>query len=435
MPFDYQRLKHLVVLMMENRSFDHMLGSLEIEGRDVNGVIAAQGAPANVGPGGAYHSMPLTGHPGVIDRTSRFQDDPPHDVESVATQLAVGGWGWAPRMDGFVEAYVKKHPYASEPTDVLNYYRRDQLEFTYFLADEFAICDRWFCSAPTSTMPNRLYSMCGDSAGQVTSPVTELIDLPSIFDQLKDHEWRIYAKKFGGGFVSMARLLGETRVGPRRGRRKRIREHCRDVQKFVTDAANGDLPRISFIEPTYNWLPGGNDDHPPNPIRAGQRFLAQIYEAVVASRNWGDTVFVITYDEHGGFYDHVPPETIPPQHRSATDSYLGWTTYGPRVPAILISPFAKAAHVAKETFEHCSILKFICEWQGIEPNLISPRVVGARSLAAALDTSLSPQPGEPRRPAIPPKVRAWLNQPLEAFEADPNSVMKAQYDVILSRGE
>jgi len=200
---NFDLIKHLVVVMFENRSFDHMLGSLELEGRPVDGVKGAQGNLDN--DGYLWLPAPLRGHsddaaPQAVNRRSRFEPDVPHEKLAVAAQIDGG------KMTGFVRAFQKANPrvlWRGYPIplphlqDVLGYYTRKDLPVLYFLADQAAVCDRWFCSVPTSTMPNRLYSLCGDSALHDATPVPDYeIKLTSVFDLLPDHEWAIYSARF-----------------------------------------------------------------------------------------------------------------------------------------------------------------------------------------------------------------------------------------------
>ena len=365
------KIRHLIVLMQENRSFDHVLGTRP----GVNGVAgtAAQG--------------PLRG----TSRFSRFVPDPPHDSASVKMQINGGA------MDGFIEAYKNppdgKHEDPANPGDVARFYEPTDLPVTSFLADRFAVCDNWFCSIPTSTLPNRLYSMAGQSGGERETPVDPGVPVTTVFDLLEARgvSWRIYSSGlspllFVGNLGKKLENLGKIKP------RERLRQDCQ----------GGTLPTVSWVEPNWDWLPGANDDHPPAPIEAGQNLIRETYLSVAfdAGAAWNDTVFVVTYDEHGGFYDHVIPPNVPVKQAD------GFETFGPRVPAIIASPYVRPGSVIGANqgvqLDHCSVLKFICEWQGLAPEELSPRVAHQDTQSLRLVLTDTPQALAPLPPDLLP---------------------------------
>ena len=361
------KIKHLVVLMQENRSFDHVLGARP----GVNGVAgtAARG--------------PLRGS----SRFSRFEPGPPHDSAGIKMQINGGA------MDGFIEAYRNppdgKHKDPANPQDVARFYEPNDLPVTSFLADRFAVCDAWFSSIPTSTMPNRLYSMAGHSGGERETPVDLGVPVTTVFDLLeaKGVSWRIYSSG-----LSMLLFVGN--LGKKLDNLGKIKPRDRLKQ----DCLGGTLPTVSWVEPNWDWLPGANDDHPPAPIEAGQNLIRETYLSVAfdAGVAWDDTVFVVTYDEHGGFYDHVSPPQVPVKQDD------GFETLGPRVPAIIASPYVAPGSVigAKQAvqLDHCSVLKFICEWQGLAPGDLSPRVAHQDTQSLRLVLTDTPQARAPLPP-------------------------------------
>jgi phospholipase C len=342
--------------MLENRSFDHVLGSL---GERVDGVT----------PDMVNHD--LAGNPwrvGALElpRSSAFVPGPPHDHDSVHFQIGDG------TMSGFVAAYQKQYPEAGDldPGDVMRQLDRPHQPMTYFLADEFTICNRWFSAVPTDTIPNRLYSLCGE-AGPVksTDANTALAEIPaldSIFEQLDPEHWRLFSGSIPLAFA----------VSP-------IRTIVLDHDRWHTLSEFADLvpklPKLTWIDPTYYWLeaanglprrlahvdskfPIPNDDHPPSQTERGQELVRYVYESLIAQPEvWANTVLIITYDEHGGFFDHVQPPAIAEADRGAD----GFTQRGPRVPALIVSPYAARGAVCGKTFDHCSILKFLCDWLGL----------------------------------------------------------------------
>jgi phospholipase C len=260
---------------------------------------------------------------------------------------------------------------------------------TYFLAEEFTICNRWFSAVPTDTIPNRLYSLAG-TAGRVTSTsasidLAEIPALDSIFEQLDPEHWRLFS-----GSIPLAFAVSPIRtVGLDADRWHTLSEFADFVPK---------LPKLTWIDPTYYWLdvadglprrlahvdakfPIPNDDHPPSQTERGQELLRYVYESLTAHPEvWANTVLIVTYDEHGGFFDHVEPPPIYPEELGPD----GFTHRGPRVPALIVSPYAARGAVCSEPFDHCSILKFLCDWLGLPkwtPRIASERVA---SVAAAL---------------------------------------------------
>jgi phospholipase C len=379
---DIERIEHVVVVMLENRSFDHVLGALALEGREVDGVDTTRFNCdlAN----NRCHVAPMASH-----RTSSFVPGPPHDPVSVTEQTR--------DMEGFVRAYQRRYPDADdlEPGEIMHFLERRHQPMTYFLADHFAICDRWFSAVPTDTIPNRLYSLAGDSGGvKTTAPRLAMLGIPkleSIFEHMKPDDWMVFSGSIPLVFaVSPVRtLIAES-------------QRWHTLSTFHTKV--GKLPKLTWIEPTYYWIKAmwgllrhthtdqifrsPCDDHPPSHTEHGQALLRYIYESLVAHPDvWARTVLVVTYDEHGGFYDHVQP---PPLSYVGDD---GFTHRGPRVPAVIASPFAAAGSRCRADLDHCSTLKFLCEWLGIRPWTERIRAPEIASIAAALtDTARADLP-------------------------------------------
>jgi phospholipase C len=337
-----QKIDHIVVLMMENRSFDHMLGFLKIElGRDdVDGPAPEM---ANTYRGETYHV-----HPAYGTELVKAQD-PCHSHWCVAEQLANNS-------GGFVSNYMKtrRGELVGSPGVVMAYHPSEQLPVYAFLADQFCVCDRWFCSVPGATMPNRCYAVAGGSGGtQDNLKPSRPYNLASFVRHLEHDQWRWYSHDY----VPMLWMIdpeyglsGETI--PSYFDRSDIFGH----RSFLERAADGDLPAVSWIDPNFYDLTfgpaGSNDDHPPSNLRAGQKLVLQLFDAVVRGPGWPKTLLIITYDEHGGFFDHVqPPE--------AADDDPKMRRYGPRVPALVISPWVSQRQVSHTVFDHTSIIKTI----------------------------------------------------------------------------
>jgi phospholipase C len=333
-------IDHVVLVMMENRSFDHFLGWLP----------GADGKQAGL----SYTDTAGVAHP-TFPLAPDFQGcayrDPDHSYEGARVEWNGGA------CDGWLRA-----------NDLwsIGYYRQQDLPFFGRVAPAFTTCDRFFASILGPTFPNRIYSLSGVT--DRTSNLTRRIELPTIFDRLK-------AKKVSAGYYSgnFSFLLLY----------QRHREISHKHATFLRQCRTGKLPSFSYIDPNWTFHDEGpasgnegNDDHPHADIRAGEYFLSQIYNAVTQSPAWPRTLLIVTFDEWGGFYDHVSPP-------AAADVKPELEQRGFRVPCLLISPYARRGRVAHGTYDHTSVLKLL-EWRfGLEP--LSTRDAQAANLAAALD--------------------------------------------------
>jgi phospholipase C len=351
------RVEHIVVLMLENRSFDHMLGYLSLEGGrgEVDGL---QAGFANEHDGRSY----LIHH---LDSTA-IADDPDHSADAVDLQLGGG------RMDGFVASYAKTLERLGVEGDagrVMGYYSAADVPVYDHLAREFAICDRWFSSVPGATWPNRLYAISGHAAGSrddLPLNLPPIYRVPSFVRHLDAHEisWRWYS--FEAGTLRMAD--SHYRLGHRDGfaffSHHKLNWKARleveidiEAPSFLEDAARGTLPSVAWIDPNFsNFNPIGfqpNDDHAPADIRDGQELVLAVYHALATSPLWEKTLLIVFYDEHGGFFDHVPPPKAPDDHPKE------FGRYGVRIPALIVSPWIEPGSVSHTLFDHTSIMKTI----------------------------------------------------------------------------
>jgi phospholipase C len=352
------KVEHVVVLMLENRSFDHMLGYLSLEGDrgDVDGLRAEF---ANQHGGRTYRVHHL-------DSTA-IADDPEHSADAV--DLQVGGG----KMDGFVASFAETLERVgvpdSDPGRVMGYYNADDVPVYDHLAREFAICDRWFSSVPGATWPNRLYAICGRAArsrDDLPPHVPPIYRQPSFVRHLDAHEvsWRWYS------FETATLRLADAHY--RLGHHDRFAffshtnlnwkerlERGIDIEapSFIEDAAHGTLPSVAWIDPNFsNFNPIGfqpNDDHAPADIKDGQELVLAVYHALATGPQWEKTLLIIFYDEHGGFFDHVPPP------EAADDDPGMFGRYGVRVPALIVSPWVEPGSVSHTVFDHTAIIKTI----------------------------------------------------------------------------
>jgi phospholipase C len=365
------KIEHIVVLMLENRSFDHMLGYLSLKrGRgDVDGLT-----PEIID----RFANEYNGHryaPHHLERKALTRpEDPDHSGAAVIEQIGDD------TMLGFVSSFAKKiagKVRDPDPGVVMGYYKADDVYVYDHLAEYFLVCDRWHSSVPGATWPNRLYSICGRADGSRDDrPHREppLYDKPSFVRHLDAHDitWRWYSYDPGTlrcadahylvghhdnfAYVEKTKLSWKTE----------IEEEVvidEESSSFLEDAAAGALPQVAWIDPNFDQInvygSNSNDDHPPSDITDGQELVLLVYHALATSPQWEKTLLLITYDEHGGFFDHV----VPPA--AVDDDEAKFGRYGVRVPAIVVSPYVQPRAVAKDDagasmiFDHTSIIKTI----------------------------------------------------------------------------
>ena len=410
-------IKHVFVLVLENRSFDHMLGFADISGKD-----ALTGLPTHVDDltRGGPHANPdpnagdrrvAASSPAAFSLAQTRADgthapDPAHEFDQVLLQL--GGYSRDgsgaiilpthpdPRGDYpaihnsvFIASYLGLanprgiEPNTTDPESIMRCFAPEQVPVLVALAKEFAVCDRWFSSVPGPTWPNRFFLHAASSGGLDDSPsgfqsaTASLLDgyhfdNGTIYDRLENshYDWKVF---MGDEFPQVFAIRGMTA--------RRLEGHFRRFGEFA--AAVND-PEFStpyvFIEPNYgNVLPttlkdftGGDSQHPLDDITSGERLVKQVYETIRNSPHWNESLLLVTYDEHGGFFDHVPP----PRTASPGDSIVcpennhhgfGFRQLGVRVPAIAISPLIPKNTVDHTTYDHSSLLATVESLFGLEP--------------------------------------------------------------------
>lgn len=360
-----QRIDTVVFLMMENRSFDHYFGALKlVEGRsDVEGLVAGMSNP----------------HPdGGVVEVFRAQEncvaDPPHSWSASHAQWHEGV------NDGFVSEYLARWG-PGTPPEVMGYFDREMLSASYALADRFVLCQRWFCSLMSSTWPNRYYSLAGQNGGVHGNSVPG-VDFPCIFDRLDEAglTWADYYSNAPFACLLPSIALDENRL--------------RGIETFFEHAERGILPNFSVIEPFY----GRNSDHPPEHPLAGQILIAAVYEALARSPQWERSLLVVTYDEHGGWFDHVPPPLAPDERAD-----LGFDQLGFRVPTLVVGPWVKPGHLSDVQFDHTSMLAFLETLWDLDP--LTMRDAAADDMFGLLDEG-SLLSGQPRSAITLPVIEA-----------------------------
>jgi phospholipase C len=357
---------HIVVLMLENRSFDHMLGFLY---RD-NGNVAARGAAFD-GLTGAEECPGADGTPvKVFEITPTTPNayflpgaDPGEGFLATSAQMfstTTPPAGAIPPMQGFVTDYAQTlhtrtqqgwHVVPGTTAEmIMACHTQATLPVLSGLARGYAVCDRWFSSAPTETMPNRAFACAGTSQGHLDD-LTKSFTVPSIFGLCGQHgiSWKIY----GYNRQPLTRLnFPDTTNAPA--------ANIGLFSDFKNAAAAGTLPAFAFLEPSWNST--GNSQHPNYNVALGEQLILDTYRAVAAGPKWTTTLLFVTYDEHGGCYDHVPPPAIAtPPDDSVGEFGFDFTRFGPRVPTVLVSPLIEAGTVFRvpesaTPLDHTSIL-------------------------------------------------------------------------------
>lgn len=438
-----REVKHIVVLMMENRSFDQMLGFLQGEGLDVDGIGNAQAAaqakpnldaagnpypPFEWGPGQTMPPTPPGHTPKILD--------PCHSPACVREQLRDGNVGFVRNFEATRREEGEDVQLPPEFLRVpMGHFGAQHLPVYKHLGHNFCVCDNWHSSIPGDTWPNRLYSIAGregPSIGHKPGPLGDLLrDLKGlpvvsglegapIFEveaftrQLHDSQWRWYSHDpatlraadsyyrdfrhikrdnfayFNRKKVSVLTELGEAAIVTH--------------DSFLDDAAKGELRDVSWIDPNFIDLsvldPSSNDDHPPSDVKAGQALILEIYEALARSPHWEDTVLVIVYDEHGGFYDHVEPPKV--------NDRSGYKRLGVRVPALVVGPRVRR-HVSHQVFEHTSLIATILRRFAANPEhaiaAMPERVGRAPHLGDLLEAE--PRTDLPGRADLHTDIAAW----------------------------
>ena len=366
------QIKHVVVVMMENRSFDHMLGWLpNADGK--------QAGLSYIDKGGVSH----TTYPLAPDWTGCGFEDPSHSYDGGRVHYNNGA------MDGFLQTADDTYP--------IGYYVEKDLPFMAAFARTFTSCDRYFCSILSSTFPNRIFQHAGQTDRLDNSFFFS--QLPTIWDRLI--EKNISCKYYYGNLPFLA-LFG-----------LKFLSISGSYNDFLTDCQNGTLPAVSFVDPKLTLLLNfANDDHPHSDMRNGDAFLAETYQALASSPAWDSTVLIVNRDEWGGFFDHVPlPRVIAPNNVDP-DLVDGKALLGVRVPAVVASPWnvgnPQDPTVSSVLFDHTSALRLIEKVWDLEP-------LGARdasnevgSFLNLLNLGSAPVPWPtlpmPRSHAIPDKI-------------------------------
>jgi len=397
------QIKHVVVLTLENRSFDNLLGWLydgtagntpschipDISPPPFNGLSADRYFNQSVSVNGGDQVFASEGTTAwtvgakTVSSSSVPNPDPGEEFDHVAVQIGAG------KMDGFIADYISwvtsAGGTADEAAQIMQSYSPAQIPVITTLARNFAVSDAWHASVPSQTWPNRAFLQAGASAGHVNNDGWPW-NIPTIFDVLTSQglSWMVYNN-------SVLPSLTKTMFFEKYGTNETNFSGIGDFQKACQA---GTLPVFTFLEPSFGPYEIDESYHPPYDVTPGETFLAKIYTMIQNSPVRDDILFVVLFDEHGGTYDHVVPPAAPPGFPAATDvSKFPFNQFGIRVPAIVVSSYVTAGTVFRSgtgiPYDHTSVLATLRDWLGLaaafRTGLPSPRIVTAPTLAPVLN--------------------------------------------------
>lgn len=340
-------IKHIVVLMLENRSFDHLVGWLQSDDYPIDGLT------------GQESNRDSTGEPVRVsndaDYSGNYDPDVAHDFLNVTQQIfgtQTPGPGAKPDMSGFVSSYEAVSGSKRKAGAVMKCFDPKKVPVLCTLAQEYALCTRWFSSVPGPTLPNRAFAHAATSVGHVDMTVNWWKESTTLYERLVQHNFtaKIYytdstiAITYGGMLAAQDKYF------------------VPDFTQFFRDCKANNLPDYSFLEPRYNATSGANpaaatDQHPDHDVSEGEALILDVYNAIRSNPDvWNTTLLVVCYDEHGGLFDHVPPpNATPPDDHQAIGPAFGFDRLGVRVPAVLVSPFIEKGTIVTDVFDHASL--------------------------------------------------------------------------------
>ena len=391
------QINHLFVLMMENRSLDHMLGYMKSPAYNIEGIDPGD-PPFNLDAAGNRVYTTPDARP-----TGDLAADPNHHFPDVTQQLygvANPAPGQQPNMSGFVLNYAAKAG-AADGGNVMKCFNPKSLPVLSTLAAEYVVCDHWFSSIPGPTLPNRLYVHCGTSRGRLDMAPEYYQGFYTVYEELAKNQvpscifWTDWS-----GTLSFSGLMQHQNL-------------------FYADYANfnalcagpaDQVPAYCFIEPRYNPAdaPTGGvlpatDQHPDNDVRDGEALIQNVYESIRQNNDlWHSSVLLIVYDEHGGLYDHVPPVPLPsPDGLASVDPAFDFSLSGIRVPAVVVSPYVQKGYVDKTVYDHTSVIAtalklFTNTWP---TDALYDRAKAANTFDTLLNLNMAPRDEMPNFPA------------------------------------
>jgi phospholipase C len=377
-------IKHFVVLMQQNHTFDNYFGTYPgADGIPAGTCMPAD--PANPKRGDCVEPYRIGGQ-GIVDMG--------HTADVFAAQSDGG------KMDGFVSAYGRRRDIGTQP---MGYYDDRDIPYYWNVADNYVLFDRLFTSAAAGSVRNHMFWVTGAPGNP---DADELLPggfdhVPTVFDRLQAAgiSWKFYVQNYQPNVNFRTPGIGHTAnqvawVPPLNYNRflddPALSSRIVDMSQYYADLAEGTLPAVSFMAPS------GTSEHPPGNIQSGERFVRTLVNALMSSTSWHTSAFMWTYDDWGGWYDHVAPPAV--------DQY----GYGFRSPALLVSPYARRGHVDHTTLDFTSELKFIENNWGVAP--LAARDAAANDITSAFDFTAAPRPavllGDSRTPPPIPQVRS-----------------------------
>ena len=415
-------VEHFVVLMLENRSFDHMLGFLYSDEGNVSPL-----GHSYEGLTGKESNPDSKGNPVTVFKIDKNAEnayfmpgaDPGEDYFNTNDQLFSNHIESSPIVPATNQGFVTNYAYSlgwektsgwsilagTKPEDIMGMYHPEMLPVLSTLAKSYAVCDHWYCSAPTETLPNRAFLNMGTSQGKLIDK-DKTYTAPTIFNLLQknDISWSIYG--YDKPPLSRASYTGIANES---------NEHFGLFTDFKKAASDSTLASYVFLEP--QWGKGGNSQHPNYDVAKGEAFILEVYNTLRQSPLWEKTMLIITYDEHGGCYDHVaPPENATPPDNTAGQYSFDFTRFGPRVPAVLVSPFIEAGTVFRvpedgTPLDHTSILKTIEERFKLSPLTKRDATAPGFGDVLSLTTARSDNPMENVDAPVSKKVIPFDDEP------------------------
>ncbi|MFN7927619.1 MAG: alkaline phosphatase family protein [Blastocatellia bacterium] len=393
MPSATDNIKHLILVMMENRSFDHFFGFLKSPDYPINGL---NGNETNPAPDGTLIKVSK-----AAQNAGDLWPDPGHFLIDVNEQIFSnknGTGDGTPLMQGFVKNYFGHTGNLTKARKIMKCFDPARIPVLKTLAQEYAICDNWFSSVPGPTLPNRAFVNYGTSMGRVDmapdwggnfKSIYELLDTekPSVSTKIYFHDSTItqqiaYLKKNQGKFFGT-------------------------FDNFLKDCKKGTLPTYTVVEPRFNSDAtfAANDQHPDHEVAEGERLISDVYTALRKNKTlWESSMLVIVYDEHGGLFDHVtPPKTVNPDDKNSSLPAFDFQRLGVRVPAVVVSPYIKRGTIISTLFDHTSVIATARKLftKDFSKNALSKRDAQANTLDVCLtldvprtDTITFPKPAK-----------------------------------------
>jgi phospholipase C len=429
-------IQHVVVLMLENRSFDHMLGYHAgvngLKGNEFNLLDPTKAVsstnPAFFVSNAAPFAIPVGEGPGHSFNDANSQ---------VFNNISGPAPGFPARNQGFVKNYRQelvladrvKHPTVAEIQAVMEAFAPGRLPSIEALANAFCVCDNWFSEVPGPTQPNRLYMQAASSFGYAMNDWSQIFSARTIYNNLQDagFTWAVY-------YSDLNEVAEFSQVNTQKNNFKDF------TQSFTADVSSGALPNYAYVVPRFNNTTEApaNSQHPPHDARYGDNLIADIYDALRSNSDlWQKTAFIVIYDEHGGFYDHViaPSNNVPnpdginsppPGTTASFAPVFAFDRLGLRVPAIIASPWVQAGKVDSTQYQHTSVLATLKALFGL-PSFLTKRDASANSFDALFSELTAPRTDTPQSlpratvstttvsisdPAHP------ANQPMDATQAE-----------------